>query len=298
MKLIRVICIIAIFLFMILPVYSISPNFKLNENNYFNEKINLGFNNYPQFSKEVNIQIISLDKYNLFSYSLNLDINNTKEIFFRFPRFAGDLYSIGYSFYDSSNNLILEENYELSLINAPINLDYYLCNEIYCKDREQDIFKSGSVLYLQTNNVDNKDLIKYNLVIKDIEDITIINKQNISLPYKLDLEIGDYTLDLETVYENRVFENLISFKIVPLDYSENNNRGNLIFQRETAAIVSENKNPINLNKSNVNEAKNSKSIISNWKFISFIAIVILIIIFFLERKVILHKKSNKLIVFK
>jgi hypothetical protein len=193
-----------ILLLLLIPnLYAFNPVFRDSPIHYYGEMINLGItDDLPIDVDYFIISIYSKETEQLY-FLQDISIYDKNNIYF----VPSDIFSqrliVNYKFYEEDDTLIEDVNYDLNLKLSDFSLNYVFCKDIFCFENSNYFVFQEDIFILNKDNIFND--VFYDIKIFNEYDNLILDLNNISLPYKLNLDTGDYFFEIYAKYKNSTY---------------------------------------------------------------------------------------------
>jgi hypothetical protein len=193
-----------ILLLLLIPnLYAFNPVFRDSPIHYYGEMINLGItDDLPIDVDYFIISIYSKETEQLY-FLQDISIYDKNNIYF----VPSDIFSqrliVNYKFYEEDDTLIEDVNYDLNLKLSDFSLNYVFCKDIFCFENSNYFVLQEDIFILNKDNIFND--VFYDIKIFNEYDNLILDLNNISLPYKLNLDTGDYFFEIYAKYKNSTY---------------------------------------------------------------------------------------------
>lgn len=203
-----------------LPIFSSNLKFDPLKDYYYTERIDLGL---ADISTDIYYITLTVSSQGRTLFEKSFLTEEALSIPFKFESFYPSSLVINYSYFSFSQQLIEKKEYPLVLKKINKEINYYFCQDIECTQEIFDILKENKDFYLTSSLKDSSFKVK--ITSQDY----LKEYNNSSLPLKLNLKEGMYSIEISTVIEGSVFEEKLDLMVLSEDQAiavENNTTNN------------------------------------------------------------------------
>jgi hypothetical protein len=263
---------IIFFIFLIIglsiPIFSAEINLNPSKTYYYNQEIDLGTTSLPEETFYVNLKITSENR-TLFERDF------LKEEAFNIPFIFQDFYpsslTLTYNYFSVSKDLL--ETKEASLLLTKLNqeIEYFFCNEIECEKELFDVIEENKDFYLSSS------IKNMSFTVKITSQDYLKDYKEVSLPLKLNLKEGVYSLEISTILDDSIFSKTLDIIVVSQDQissPENNPSGLEGLGSAVQGVPSQ----------NIFQKIKSNSLKDNLRSYWYILLIIIILLFLIFKK--------------